>query len=95
MPLNDRGALGLLSLSDGSVQQESGSIYVWKRGKHTAQRRGPRLSNMNLSVFKAFPVTEKLMLQFRAEAFKFTNSPTFGLPSQAFGSTAPCRFTFD
>ena len=57
-------------------------------GRTLPNVRGPRLSNMNLSVFKTFPVTEKLMLQFRTEAFNVTNSPMFGLPNQAFGSTA-------
>ncbi len=48
--------------------------------------RGPRYSNVDLSVFKIFPITEKVKLQFRAEAFNFMNSPMFGLPNGAFGS---------
>jgi hypothetical protein len=57
-------------------------------GRTLPDVRGPRLSNMNLSLFKTFALTEKLNLQFRAETFNFTNSPMFGLPNQAFGSAA-------
>jgi hypothetical protein len=48
--------------------------------------RGPRYSNLDLSVFKIFAITERMKLQFRAEAFNATNSPMFGLPNQAFGN---------
>jgi hypothetical protein len=48
--------------------------------------RGPRYSNLDLSVFKTFAITERMKLQFRAEAFNATNSPMFGLPNQAFGN---------
>ena len=54
----------------------------------TINVRGPRLSNMDLSLFKTFGLTEKLKLQFRAEAFNLTNSPMFAMPNQAFGSAA-------
>jgi hypothetical protein len=47
--------------------------------------RGPRLSNLDLSVFKIFTLTEEVRLQFRAESFNVTNSPMFGLPNGAFG----------
>jgi len=50
--------------------------------------RGPRQSSMSLSLFKTYALTEKLNLQFRAEAFNFTNSPMFALPNQTFGSAA-------
>ncbi|MBV9225726.1 MAG: hypothetical protein JOY85_16965 [Acidobacteriaceae bacterium] len=34
-----------------------------------------------MSVFKEFPVTESSLIQFRAEFFNITNTPTFGIPS--------------
>jgi len=49
-----------------------------------AQRRvgrGPGVSNLDFSLFKNFRLTERLNLQFRAEAFNLTNTPAFNLPS--------------
>ena len=57
-------------------------------GRTLPDVRGPRQSNMNLSLFKTFTLIERLKLQFRAEAFNFTNSPMFGMPNQSFGSAA-------
>jgi len=38
----------------------------------------PGYQNWNLGLFKAFPITEKTGLQFRAEAFNFVNHPNWG-----------------
>jgi hypothetical protein len=43
--------------------------------------RGPGSKNADLSIFKNMRFTERMMLQFRAELFNFTNTPTFFLPS--------------
>src|SRR5665213_2718527 len=48
--------------------------------------RGPGLFNVNASVFRNFRVTERFMLQFRAEAFNFTNTPQFGNPGATVSS---------
>ena len=42
--------------------------------------RGPGLSRFDLSLGKKFPVTESKYLEFRAEAFNLTNTPTFNGP---------------
>jgi hypothetical protein len=47
--------------------------------------------NVNLSLFKTFPIHDQLKLQFRAESFNLTNTPQFGAPDTnvndaAFGS---------
>jgi hypothetical protein len=42
--------------------------------------RGPRVVNWDIGVFRQFTVTEHLNLQFRAEAFNFTNTPHFSNP---------------
>ncbi len=50
--------------------------------------RGPRTSNLDLSLFKTFRIGEATHLQFRAEMFNAANTPIFDLPNQAFGSVA-------
>ena len=41
------------------------------------------LYNIDLSLFKNFAIGESVKLQLRAEAFNFTNTPTFGEPGRA------------
>src|SRR5581483_7362108 len=43
--------------------------------------RGPHNRNLDLSVFRTFPVTERIRFQFRAEAFNLTNTPHFNPPT--------------
>ena len=42
--------------------------------------RGPGVVNMNLSVFRSFPLTERFTLQFRAESYNLANSGHFTNP---------------
>jgi hypothetical protein len=49
---------------------------------------GPGLFNLNLSLFKNVPLTERFNLQLRAETFNFTNTPAFSNPGTSYtGST--------
>jgi hypothetical protein len=43
--------------------------------------RGPGSRNLDFSVFKSFRTSENTSVQFRAEAFNLSNTPTFNLPS--------------
>jgi len=43
--------------------------------------RGPGSRNTDFSLFKNFRPAERVNIQFRAEAFNLTNTPTFFLPS--------------
>jgi uncharacterized protein (DUF2345 family) len=38
---------------------------------------GPDSRHVDLSMFKDFPVTERLRLRFRAESFNISNTPSF------------------
>jgi hypothetical protein len=48
--------------------------------------RGPRRTDVDFSVFKEFPITERFQLQFRGEFFNILNHPQFDLPGQTIGS---------
>lgn len=43
--------------------------------------------NVDVSVFKDFPIRERVKAQFRAETFNITNTPTFSTPGTAINST--------
>ncbi|GAB4254278.1 MAG: hypothetical protein Kow00109_29730 [Acidobacteriota bacterium] len=42
--------------------------------------RGPHWVNLDLSIFRIFPINEQLNMEFRAEFFNFTNTPHFANP---------------
>lgn len=61
-------------------------------GGQPSQVRGPGLKNVDASIFKYFNVGEKLRLQFRAEAFDLTNTPSFAQPGNL-NFTVPTNFS--
>jgi hypothetical protein len=48
--------------------------------------RGPGVANLDLGLFREFRATEKFRIQFRAEAFNFTNTPHFNNPGSSVSS---------
>jgi hypothetical protein len=54
---------------------------------------GPNFRTVDLSLNKSFPVTEKLKLQFRAEAFNLLNRTNFDLPSNSDDGSQVFTFT--
>ncbi len=42
---------------------------------------GPHFRHIDLSLFKDFPVNERVNVQFRAEAFDITNTPNYFIPN--------------
>ena len=47
---------------------------------------GDGLFNLDFSLFKNFTVRERFKVQFRAEAFNLTNTPTFEIPGTSYGT---------
>lgn len=50
--------------------------------------RGPNIRNTDFSLFKDTTITDRLKMQFRAEAFNLTNTPHFDLPNVNANATA-------
>ena len=48
--------------------------------------RGPGFHSEDLSLFKTFPIRERLSVQFRAEAFNLLNHPRFNNPGGSVGT---------
>ncbi len=55
-------------------------------GTQRNQFRGPGYFSDNLSLFKSFPIFRESALEARFDAFNFTNTPAFGLPTSTLGS---------
>ena len=54
---------------------------------------GPGRTNFDFSLFKEFPFTERLKLQFRTEFFNLFNTPQFDLPNAAIGASSAGTIT--
>jgi hypothetical protein len=57
-------------------------------GRVLGDVRSDSFSNVDLSLFKVFALSETARLQVRGEAFNFFNHPVFGLPNTTVGAAA-------
>jgi hypothetical protein len=55
---------------------------------------GPGLFNLDASVFRRFPIKERIGLEFRAEAFSVTNTPQFDNPNSGFSTSTSSNFGY-
>jgi hypothetical protein len=55
--------------------------------------RGPGAVNIDLSLFRNFPITERFTFQFRAESFNLTNTPHFENPGTNVNAASFMRIT--
>ena len=53
----------------------------------------PGYANWDVSLFKSFPIRERVSLQFRAEALNAFNTPQFRAPNMAFGNASFGKIT--
>ena len=51
--------------------------------------RAPGRVNFDLMLAKQIPITERIRLDFRTEAFNLTNTPPLGFPGATIGTPAP------
>jgi hypothetical protein len=64
-------------------------------GGKPAKARGPGFQNLDMSLFKQFPIHESVKLEFRAEAFNLPNWHSFAHPGPAsFSFTNPGNLNF-
>ena len=47
--------------------------------------QAPGLKNLDLAIYKMFPIDEKRVFQLRGELFNATNTPFFGSPGATLG----------
>jgi hypothetical protein len=48
---------------------------------------GPGLANLDFSLFRKFPITERFLAELRLESFNFANTPHFSAPNVNFSSS--------
>ncbi len=69
------GATGLFFNPAAFAPQALGTIGTARRNALF----GPQYRHIDMSVFKDFPVTERVNVQFRAEAFNISNTPSYAI----------------
>ena len=45
---------------------------------------GPGINTLDASIFRRFPIRERMNVEFRAEAFNLTNTPQYNRPDSIF-----------
>jgi hypothetical protein len=55
---------------------------------------GPGFFNLDASVFRRFPIRERMNMELRAEAFSVTNTPQFDKPNQGFSTSTASNFGY-
>jgi hypothetical protein len=74
------------SFRDPNVGRPANVFRFGTMGRNSV--RGPGFQKADLAMFKDFNLTERVKLQFKAEAFNFTNTPRFGNPASNVSSMA-------
>jgi hypothetical protein len=68
--------------------------YVYRTRNLHVRKRGPNilradsLKQVDLTLLKMFPITERTALQFRAEMFNILNHPVFAIPNNTINNSS-------
>jgi len=62
-------------------------LYTFGNAPRTIGCLSPGYRNWDISVFKSFPIRERITFQFRAEALNAFNTPQFRAPNTAVGNS--------
>jgi outer membrane receptor protein involved in Fe transport len=85
MYLPDRSVDGFFNpaafVDPQQIRNSRGNLITQFGNSARRVARGPGSRNLDFSLFKNFRPMERFNVQFRAEAFNMTNTPTFTLPS--------------
>lgn len=76
---------------DTSVFTPNAQYTIGNLGRNTMRERSE--FNWDFSALKNFRIVEGVSLQFRFEAFHFTNTPRFGIPGNVVGTSNFGRIT--
>lgn len=71
--------LAVESFGDPNFQRPAGTFRFGTMGRNAL--RGPGFQKADMAIFKDFALTERFILQFKAEAFNVSNTPRFNNPS--------------
>ena len=71
-----------------SVFSQTPNYAFGNVGRFLPNVRQPGIHNLDFSLFKNFKPIERMNLQFRAEAFNFTNSPRWNSPGTSVAAPA-------
>ena len=78
---DDTARVRALAHEPPQVRNARGNLITQFGNSARRVARGPGSRNLDFSLFKNFRPRERMNVQFRAEAFNLTNTPTFTLPS--------------
>jgi len=69
------------------------SAFTYGNAPRTLGCLSPGYANWDVSLFKSFPIHDRVSLQFRAEALNAFNTPQFRAPNMAFGNASFGKIT--
>ena len=85
---SDPSQFGWFNTSSALLSSNGAINGAWQRPQPGVQGNvgrnalwGPHFTQLDMSFFKTFPVTERIRVQVRAESFNFTNHTNLGQPN--------------